>query len=191
MIEKKIADKIREIRKTKGLTLSQLGEETGLSKGLLSRIENNQVSPPIATLSKIAQGLDVPISIFFLETDTDNETFSVIQKSERKQILRKGSRIGYTYHSLTQLKTHHVIDPFIVRYPVSIKKPPMLFDHPGEEFILVLKGEINVLYGENTIRLKPGDAMHFDPSVPHAAQGIGEEDSECLVVVVGKEHINA
>ena len=51
MLEKKIADKIHEIRKNKGLTLAQLGDATGLSKGLLSRIENNQVSPPIATLS--------------------------------------------------------------------------------------------------------------------------------------------
>ncbi|MBW2565134.1 MAG: helix-turn-helix transcriptional regulator, partial [Deltaproteobacteria bacterium] len=67
MLEKKIADKIHEIRKNKGLTLAQLGDATGLSKGLLSRIENNQVSPPIATLSKIARGLEVPIGIFFEE----------------------------------------------------------------------------------------------------------------------------
>ena len=59
MLEKKIADKIREIRKSKGLTLAQFGEMVGLSKGLLSRIENNQVSPPIGTLSKISQGLEV------------------------------------------------------------------------------------------------------------------------------------
>jgi len=50
MIEKKIADKIREIRVSKGLTLAQLGEETGFSKALLSRIENNKSSPPNATL---------------------------------------------------------------------------------------------------------------------------------------------
>ncbi|MBW1680501.1 MAG: helix-turn-helix domain-containing protein, partial [Deltaproteobacteria bacterium] len=48
MLEKRIADKIRKLRKNKGLTLAQLGQEIGLSKGLLSRIENNQVSPPIA-----------------------------------------------------------------------------------------------------------------------------------------------
>jgi DNA-binding XRE family transcriptional regulator len=67
MIEKKIADKIRQIRKNRGLTLADLSRAIGLSKGLLSRIENNQVSPPIATLSKIAQGLDVHIGIFFEE----------------------------------------------------------------------------------------------------------------------------
>ena len=67
MLEKKIADRIRHIRKNKGLTLAQLGENVGLSKGLLSRIENNQVSPPIATLSKIARDLEVAISIFFEE----------------------------------------------------------------------------------------------------------------------------
>ena len=73
MLEKKIADKIHEIRKNKGLTLAQLGDATGLSKGLLSRIENSQVSPPIATLSKIARGLEVPIGIFFEEDEVYNQ----------------------------------------------------------------------------------------------------------------------
>jgi transcriptional regulator with XRE-family HTH domain len=73
VLEKKIAHKIRHIRRNTGITLAQLGEETGLSKGLPSRIENNQVSPPIATLSKIAHGLKVPISIFFEEAESDME----------------------------------------------------------------------------------------------------------------------
>jgi len=84
MLEKKIANKIREIRKNKGLTLAQLSQEIGLSKGLLSRIENNQVSPPIATLSKIAQGLDVHIGIFFEEDGNDREKYVVTQKDKRK-----------------------------------------------------------------------------------------------------------
>jgi transcriptional regulator with XRE-family HTH domain len=60
MLEKKISDKIQQTRKNKGLTLAQLSEEVGLSKELLSRIENNQVSSPIATLSKVARGLGYP-----------------------------------------------------------------------------------------------------------------------------------
>lgn len=188
MIEKKIADKIREFRKARGLTLSRLGEMTGLSKGLLSRIENNQVSPPIATLSKIAKALDVSIGIFFTEAETDDSSLSVIRKRDRREILRRGSRIGYTYQSLSQLKPPHAIQPFIVQFPVSAQKPPMLFDHTGEEFMLVLGGEVDVVYGDRTIRLKTGDAVHFDSSVPHAAHSVGEEDSECLVVVIGREH---
>jgi transcriptional regulator with XRE-family HTH domain len=189
MIEKKIADKIRQIRKNKGLTLAQLSREIGLSKGLLSRIENSQVSPPIATLSKIAQGLDVHIGIFFEEEDNDRENYAVTYKDRRKQITRTGTKIGFTYYSLTQLKSPHAIDPFIVRYPVIEKEPTVLFDHPGEEFLLVLKGEIELVYGKEKIKLRKGDAIHFNPATPHRGQNAADEESECLVIVVAEEFL--
>jgi len=131
MLEKKIADKIREIRKNKGFTLAQLGKEMGLSKGLLSRIENNQVSPPIATLSKIARGLEVPISIFFEEDESVQEGCAVTHSNDRKQVVRRGTKIGFTYFSLTGLKSQHLIQPFIVKYPVIAKEPKVLFAIPG------------------------------------------------------------
>lgn len=187
MLEKKIADKIRQIRKNKGFTLAQLGKGTGLSKRLLSRIENNQVSPPIATLSKIARGLDVPISIFFEEDDSDQERYAVTHSNDRKQVVRRGTKIGFTYYSLTSMMSRHVIEPFIVKYPVIAKEPNVLFDHPGEEFLFVLKGEMGLVYGKEKIRLDEGDAIHFDPSTPHRGQNAGKEESECLVIVVDKE----
>jgi transcriptional regulator with XRE-family HTH domain len=187
MLEKKIADKIHEIRKNKGLTLAQLGDETGLSKGLLSRIENNQVSPPIATLSKIARGLEVPIGIFFEEDETDHKGYTVTYKNERKQVIRRGTKIGFIYYSLSSLKTRHLIEPFIIRYPVIGKEPIKLFDHFGEEFLFVLKGKMDLVYGKEKIRLKAGDAIHFDPSTPHRGQNVGKEESECLVIVIDED----
>jgi len=191
MLEKRIADKIHEIRKNKGLTLAQLGDSTGLSKGLLSRIENNQVSPPIATLSKIARGLEVPIGIFFEEDDTDQEGYAVTYKNERKQVIRRGTKTGFTYYSLTSLKSRHLIEPFIVKYPVIEKDPNKLFDHFGEEFLLVLKGEMHIVYGKEKIRLKTGDAIHFDPSTPHRGQNAGKKESECLVIVIDEDTVKA
>lgn len=191
MLEKRIADKIHQIRKSKGLTLAQLGDSTGLSKGLLSRIENNQVSPPIATLSKIARGLEVPIGIFFEEDDTDQKGYAVTYKNERKQVIRRGTKTGFTYYSLTGLKSRHLIEPFIVKYPVIEKDPNKLFDHVGEEFLLVLKGEMDIVYGKEKIGLKAGDAIHFDPSTPHRGQNAGKKESECLVIVINEDTTKA
>jgi transcriptional regulator with XRE-family HTH domain len=189
MLEKQIADKIRQIRKNKGLTLSQLGEVTGLSKALLSRIENNQTSPPIATLSKISQGLDVPIGVFFEEEEKDEKGYVVTRRNKRKQVVSRGTRIGFTYHSLTNIKPKHVIEPFVIRYPVIKKEPKVLFDHPGEEFLFVLKGEMELVYGKEAIRLETGDSIHFDPSEPHRGQNIGKEEAECLVIVIRNENL--
>ncbi len=187
MLQKRIADKIRQVRTDKGLTLARLGEITGLSKALLSRIENNQVSPPIATLAKISRALEVPISIFFGEDKTDEKPYSVTRRSERRQVIRKGTKIGFTYYSLTDRESPHLIEPFVLKFPVIEKEPTALFDHPGEEFVFVLKGKIEFVYGEERVKLMTGDAIHFNPSTPHRGQNIGKQESECLVVIVGKE----
>ncbi|MBN2033076.1 MAG: helix-turn-helix transcriptional regulator [Deltaproteobacteria bacterium] len=187
MLEKIIADKIRQIRKNRGLTLDQLGKETGLSKALLSRIENNRVSPPIGTLFRISQGLGVPIGFFFADEGSKQKGFSVIRKNERKQVVRKGTKIGFTYHLLTGLNSPHLIEPFIVKYPLIAKEPAVLFDHPGEEFLFVLKGKLALIHGKERIPLNTGDAIHFDPSIPHRGQNMGNQESECLVIVVEKK----
>lgn len=187
MLEKQIADKIKKIRKSKGYTLDHLGKLTDLSKGLLSRIENCQVSPPIATLSKISHGLEVPIGIFFdSEEITKEEGYAVTLKNERRQISRRGITAELNYYSLSGLKSDNLIEPFVINYPVTQKKPTKLYDHPGEEFLLVLKGEIDFIYGKKTIRLETGDSIHFDPSTPHRGQNAGKIESECLVIVVDK-----
>jgi len=187
MIEKQIADKIKKIRKSKGYTLDQLGRLTDLSKGLLSRIENCQVSPPIATLSKISHGLDVPIGTFFdIEETAGEDGYAVILKDERKRVNRRGATAELNYYSLKGLKSDNLIEPFIVKYPAAQKKPTKLYDHPGEEFLLVLKGKIDFIFGKKTIRLETGDSIHFDPSTPHRGQNAGKTESECLVIVTDK-----
>ncbi|MBU4581318.1 MAG: helix-turn-helix transcriptional regulator, partial [Proteobacteria bacterium] len=99
MIEKQIADGMRKIRKSKGLTLKQLGQKIGISPGMLSRLENNQSSPPIATLAKIAQGLEVPISIFFeVNGETTDQKYIVTRNDQRRQVVRRG-RIGFIYYA--------------------------------------------------------------------------------------------
>lgn len=188
MLEKQIADKIKKIRKSKGYTLDQLGRLSDLSKGLLSRIENCQVSPPIATLSKISHGLEVPIGIFFNTGETTGEQgYAVTLKDERKQVNRRGPATELNYYSLSGLKSNNLIEPFIIKYPATKKQPTRLYDHPGEEFLLVLKGEIDFIYGKKKIRLATGDSIHFDPSTPHRGQNAGKTESECLVIIIDKE----
>lgn len=188
MIEKQIADAMKKIRKAKGLTLKQLGQRSGISPGMLSRLENNQSSPPIATLAKIAQGLEVPISIFFEENGkTADQKYLVTKSSQRHPVVRRGSDIGFVYYAFNTLKDLNLIEAFIMKHPPLKKKIKLLFDHPGEEFVLVLKGSIELVYGHETIRLATGDAIHFDPSIPHRAQNTGKEISECLVVIAGQK----
>ncbi len=189
MLEKNIADKIKELRKNKGLTLDQLGNLADLSKGQLSKIENYQVTPPIGTLSKISQALKVPIGIFFesenIETP-EEQGYAVTLKNERREVNRFGSRTELNYYSLSSLSSDNLIEPFILKYSAGDKKTNKFYDHTGEEFLFVLKGEIDFIYGKKTIRLKKGDSIHFDPSTPHRGQNAGQTESECLIIVIEK-----
>jgi transcriptional regulator with XRE-family HTH domain len=187
MIEQQIARRMREIRKSKGLTLERLGEIAGISRAMLSRLENNQCSPPIATLSKIAQALDVPIGVFFEEEPSQAEQrVAVTRRDQRLQAVRPGAQIGFTYWTFNKAKDLHLIEAFVIRHPPVKKIPKMLFDHPGEEFLMVLSGTVDFVIGRDTIHLEVGDAVHFDPSVPHRVQNRGEGEAECLVVVAGE-----
>lgn len=188
MLQKRIADTIRAVRTNRGLTLAQMSESSGLSKALLSRIENAQVSPPIATLAKISHALDVPISIYFEQDEPEEKTYAVIRKNARKPVIRKGTKIGFTYYSLTGKTSHHLMEAFVVNFPVITEQPSALFDHPGHEFLFVLKGKMELVYGKERIKLDTGDAIHFDPSTPHRGQNIGKKECECLVIVIGDEH---
>jgi transcriptional regulator with XRE-family HTH domain len=189
MIEEQIAEKIRKIRKSKGLTLEQLGAKACISRGMLSRLENKQSSPPIATLAKIAQALEVPIGIFFVEDgENTDQKYALTRRDQRREVVRRGTRIGFSYYAFNAPKDLQLVEAFIIKHPPIQKKPKALFDHPGEEFLLVLHGTIDLVYGRETIHLQEGDAIHFDPSIPHRVQNAGEEEAECLVVVAGENH---
>jgi transcriptional regulator with XRE-family HTH domain len=188
MIEQQIACRMREIRKSKGLTLKRLGEMAGISRAMLSRLENNQCSPPIATLSKIAQALDVPIGIFFEEQPPSAaQRVAVTRRGERIQAVRPGTRIGFTYWTFKKARDLHLIEAFVIQHPAVKRAPKMLFDHPGEEFLLVLSGSVEFVIGRKVIQMGPGDAVHFDPSIPHRVQNRSETRAECLVVVAGEK----
>jgi transcriptional regulator with XRE-family HTH domain len=188
MIEQQIARRMREIRKSKGLTLERLGKMAEISRGMLSRLENNQCAPPIATLSKIAQALEVPIGVFFEEQEPPAEQrVAVTRRDQRVQAVRHGTQIGFTYWAFNKARDLHLIEAFTIRHPAVKKKPKRLFDHPGEEFLMVLSGSIELVIGSETIQMDPGDAVHFDPTLPHRVQNLGKTQAECLVVVAGEK----
>jgi len=98
-----IGSKIKRLRKLRKLTLQDVARETGFSPALISQIENNNVSPPIATLSKL-RFFDVKIGSFFEEEEAERK-YEVVRKGERRVVSRviskAGTGHGYTYEALS------------------------------------------------------------------------------------------
>ncbi len=175
-----IGRNIRALRHRSGLSIGQVAEKTGLSKALISRLENGRVSPSIATLLKIAKELNIPVSAFFDET-SGHEGIVIVRQSERKPLVRMGTPFGYSYEALAHKKADKVMEPFIARYPPADASPEM-FDHEGEEFVFVLYGRLRLIHGDHTFMLETGDSAYFDAAIPH--RGYSADERECMVLSV-------
>ncbi|TKB10033.1 helix-turn-helix domain-containing protein [Desulforhopalus sp. IMCC35007] len=169
-----IGTKIRNLRNKREMTLQDLATLTGLSKPNLSQIENNLVSPPIATLLKISTALGVAIGHFF--QDSPQETDIVVVRKDDRYGLAKGkhiSHIGYQYHPLAYPKVTKAMEPFIV-YMEEREAGDIVFNnHRGEEFLYVLEGILEFHSGDKVVTLEAGDSLYFDSVVPHGYRGVG------------------
>ncbi len=185
-----IGKKIKKLRQEKGLTLQELSEKTGLSKGLISQIENEQVSPPISTLMKIANGLNVEISYFF-EQDEPTEKITVVRKNERISSGRRGIKgninIGYSYELLAHKRPHKHMEPFLVTFEPKERDDVIMFNHEGEEFHFVLEGKLEMIAEDHEpIILEEGDSLYFDSSIPHGFRGLEGKPAKTLTIVFQK-----
>ena len=181
MEEDKIAEKIRNLRLEKNITLESLGERTGFTKGYLSKLENAKKVPPIASLSKIARALGVEIADFF-DRETKDIRHSIVRKDERKPVIRNGTLFGYYYESIAYKKHHKKMEPFIITLTPHARDHT-IFDHRGEEFMFVLEGKMKVLLGDERHILDEGDCIYFDSSIPHRGECIGDKEAKVLVAI--------
>jgi len=164
-----IGQKIKSLRKEKKLTLQDVATETGFSPALISQIENNNVSPPIATLSKIARFFDVKMSHFFEEGEGATR-YEIVRHNERRIVSRviskDGTKHGYTYETLSFRKKNKKMEPFMLTVNERAQEET-LYNHEGEEFLLILSGTAEVILDKERFTLEKGDAVYFDSTVKH------------------------
>ena len=180
-----IGKKIRDLRKKADLVLQDLSNETGLSKPLLSQIEKEVVSPPIATLLKISKALNVNISFFFQDSDPE-EKVVLVRKDESKVIDSRyfgREESGYYYEALAYKKPKKYMEPFLVEFKRKRAEQLSYFSHEGEEFIYLLEGRLEFRTEDRHYLLYPGDSLYFESSIPHAYRALGRRNSKALTVV--------
>ncbi len=180
-----IGNKMKKLRKARKLTLQDVARETGFSPALISQIENNNVSPPIATLSKLARFFDVKMGHFFDEEETERR-YEVVRRGERRVISRvisqSGTGHGYTYEALSFRKRNKKMEPFLLTVSERAAEET-LYNHEGEEFLLILSGRAEVLLEEERILLEEGDAIYFDSSLKHRLLSLDGQEVQVLAVV--------
>jgi transcriptional regulator with XRE-family HTH domain len=169
-----IGSKIRAIRNRKKITIAQMCEETGLSKGFISNVENNNTSPSISTLQTIAAFLKVPLPYLLLEKD---EHMTVIRKDEREVTTYKDSNL-----KVEHIASREGLSVRLVEFPPGASTDGKNA-HEGEECHLVLQGKIVAEQGEDSYTLEQGDTFSWCASVPHSVKNIGETIAKVLIAV--------
>ena len=183
-----IGSKIKSIRETKNLSLEEIAESSGLSTEQIMSIESDENLPSLGPLIKIARALGVRLGTFLDDSDAlgpvvcraaDRERDSSISFSNGATDARKHME----YHPLAQQKGGRHMEPFVIDINPEESPEFQLSAHEGEEFIYVMQGEIEIVYGKETYTLKEGDSIFYDSIVKHHVHGAPGKSAKILAVV--------
>lgn len=161
-----IANQVRSRRQEVGLTMTQVAERTGISKGMLSKIENAQTSLSLTTLARLATALDMPVTSLFRGLAEERDAVFV-KAGQGPEIVRMGTRAGHRYELLGTLRgPRKVMEPLLVTLTEPREVFP-LFQHPGIEMLYMLDGVMEYGYGTQRYRMERGDALQFEGDIAH------------------------
>jgi len=176
-----IARQIRKIRNEQGLTLEELAQRTGFTKGLLSKIENNKVSPPVSTLATIARALDVSLGDFF--SAADMQFIKIVRSNERKIYHPENLPDGQMIETLISGFQKQKMEPIIVTIDDPENYEIKFYNHPGQEFILILEGSMRYHYNNEDFILYEGDSLYFDAENMHGPLPVSGQRVKYLSVL--------
>ena len=176
-LEAKIGLRIKAHRQSNHLTLKQLAEKVGCTDAYLSQIENGRVSPSIASLKKIANALHSKITDFFVESEDDDPVVLPPDKRIRLSLERWNAEI----QSLVVNPKNKRMHPFYTTIQPGGGSHG-LYSHVGEEFGLVLKGELEIDLDGTVHRVRESESFYYNSSQPHSWTNPG--DGETVVVWV-------
>jgi len=183
-LDRYLGNVIRELRLKDNLTIAEVAAQAGISRGMVSKIENGQVSTSLETLSKIAQALGVSLAHLFRHYNMPSGGAQLVKNGEGMEVVRRGTRRGHTYHLLAYDQgPKKTFEPFLITMDDASEVFPT-FEHPGTEFIHMLEGRIEYRHGQHTYMLEPGDSLTFRGDIPHGPERLLELPIRFLSIII-------
>ena len=183
-LDRYLGNVIRELRLKDNLTIAEVAAQAGISRGMVSKIENGQVSTSLETLSKIAQALGVSLAHLFRHYNMPSGGAQLVKNGEGMEVVRRGTRRGHTYHLLAYDQgPKKTFEPFLITMDDASEVFPT-FEHPGTEFIHMFRGRIEYRHGQHTYMLEPGDSLTFRGDIPHGPERLLELPIRFLSIII-------
>ncbi|MFA3916601.1 helix-turn-helix domain-containing protein [Ruegeria hyattellae] len=171
VLEVAIGREVRAFRKQQNITVAELAQLTGLSIGMLSKIENGNTSPSLTTLQALANALSVPLTAFFRRFEERREAVHT-KAGEGVELERAGTRANHQYNLLGHIGANGsgvIVEPYLITLTVESDVFPT-FQHGGIETIYMLEGAVDYRHGDEVYPLQPGDTLFFDADSPHGPE---------------------
>jgi len=168
--------RIRKLREDRKMTLVNMAEKTAQSPEFIEEVESDILTPPVSFLLQLSEALQIDPSAFL----TEQEKVQIDGKRQEGFIKRTQN---YSYRTLTPGASDKHLRAFMVTIEPKEKHKMVEYKHPGEEFIFVYKGELELMLGNKVIHLKQGETIHFDSETRHKLQNIADERCELLVTL--------
>ena len=161
--------RFRRLRVKRGLSLAQVAKATAVSVGFLSALERGQMRSSVATLRRIAKFYRTNILSLF---ETAGENQRLVRSSERKILeTTPDVRMELLAWGSTAMEPHL----FRVKPGGGSGES---YSHEGEEFLHVLRGDFEIWLNKNEhYRLRPGDSLYFESSIPHRWKNPGRKET--------------
>jgi len=184
VLEVAIGREVRVFRKQQGMTVADLSKTTGLSVGMLSKIENGNTSPSLTTLQTLANALSVPLTAFFKGFEERREAVHT-KAGEGAAIDREGTRAGHQYNLLGHIGANRsgvIVEPYLIVL-TSESDTFETFQHDGIETIYMLEGAIDYRHGSSIHPLRPGDTLFFEADAPHGPETLVDLPARYLSII--------
>ena len=180
--ENKVGARIKMFRERIELSVEELAKNSGIEAALVRAVEAGEAQPAIGVLVKLSRALGQRLGTFM---DGETPTELVISKlgaDATASAAHGRSPQICNYVPLAAGKTDRHMEPLYIEMTPAPEGSPTS-SHEGEEFLLVLDGEIEVKYGHQTHRVKKGETIYYNSVVPHlVAAAPGCTAKVCAVV---------
>jgi transcriptional regulator with XRE-family HTH domain len=170
-LEVAIGREVRAFRRQQGMTVADLAAATGLSIGMLSKIENGITSPSLNTLQVLSNALSTPLTAFFRRFE-ERRDVQHVKAGDHVEIERRGTRAGHQYNLLGHIGSNSsgvVVEPYLITLTEASDVFPT-FQHDGIELLYMLEGEVQYRHGDQLFHLRPGDSLFFDADARHGPE---------------------
>ena len=180
--ESNVGKRIRTYREKLEMSIYDLSQKCGIDEKVINSIEKGQVLPPLGVLTKISRALGQRLGTFMDDQFKPDPIITRAEDLDAKSVKKEGTNaLGYASHSLALGKPDRHMDPFRIEFEAD--GVDTVSSHEGEELIICIAGEVELIYGNEQFVLKAGDTAYYNAVVKHGLKALNGKPASIYGIV--------